>query len=138
MWAEHDWEVTLTYCSPSVCKLDLNSCLSWNKRINITFRYDGLEFGLRGENTTSTERMFADGRAAGFNHVVRGRILAGNYFLLQDNYEEYFEQAGSSLNDDRSFQQYCLYINRHSKFGGSYLKTSGEPLNPALTSSSLP
>ena len=61
--------------------------------VYVKFRYDGLEFGLRGEDATSTERMFADGRAAGFNHVVRGRILAGNYFLLKDNYEEYFEQA---------------------------------------------
>ena len=72
------------------------------------FRYDGLEFGLRGEDATSTERMFADGRAAGFNHVVRGRILAGNYFLLKGNYEAYFEQACNvvkrSLNNTRSLQ----------------------------------
>ena len=70
--------------------------VGWMNLINVyvkKFRYDGLEFGLRGEDATSTERMFADGRAAGFNHVVRGRILAGNYFLLKDNYEEYFEQA---------------------------------------------
>ena len=29
----------------------------------------------------------------GFNDVVKGRILAGNYFLLRENYDEYFEQA---------------------------------------------
>ena len=39
-------------------------------------RYDGLEYGLRG-NGGSTEDMFADSRARGFNEVVRGRILAG-------------------------------------------------------------
>jgi len=56
-------------------------------------RYDGLEFGLRGSDESSTEAMYADGRSLGFNQVVRGRILAGNYFLLKNNYEVYFEQA---------------------------------------------
>merc|ERR1719336_735757 len=55
-------------------------------------RYDGLEYGLRG-NGASTEDMFADGRARGFNEVVRGRILAGNYFLLKRHYDKYFKQA---------------------------------------------
>ena len=55
-------------------------------------RYDGLEYGLRGEGA-STEDMFADGRARGFNEVVRGRILAGNYFLLKRHYDKYFKQA---------------------------------------------
>ena len=55
-------------------------------------RYDGVEYGLRGRGL-STEDMFADGRARGFNEVVRGRILAGNYFLLKRHYEEYYGQA---------------------------------------------
>ena len=55
-------------------------------------RYDGLQYGLRGEGA-STEDMFADGRARGFNEVVRGRILAGNYFLLKKHYKKYFDQA---------------------------------------------
>merc|ERR1711915_1057714 len=55
-------------------------------------RYDGLQFGLRGQGA-STEDMFADGRARGFNEVVRGRILAGNYFLLKRHYDKYFHQA---------------------------------------------
>ena len=55
-------------------------------------RYDGVEYGLRGSGL-STEDMFADGRARGFNEVVRGRILAGNYFLLKRHYEEYYGQA---------------------------------------------
>lgn len=56
-------------------------------------RYDGLQFGLRGDRETSTEELFADGRATGFNEVVRGRILAGNYFLLKKHYADYFLQA---------------------------------------------
>jgi len=56
-------------------------------------RYDGLQFGLRGDVTSSTEDMFADSRAHGFNEVVRGRILAGNYFLLKKHYNEFYMQA---------------------------------------------
>jgi aspartyl-tRNA(Asn)/glutamyl-tRNA(Gln) amidotransferase subunit A len=56
-------------------------------------RYDGLQFGLRGEAITSTEDMYAESRARGFNEVVRGRILAGNYFLLKKHYQEYYLQA---------------------------------------------
>jgi len=55
-------------------------------------RYDGLQYGLRG-NGASTEDMFADSRSRGFNEVVRGRILAGNYFLLKRHYDKYFKQA---------------------------------------------
>ena len=55
-------------------------------------RYDGLEYGFRGDGA-GTEDMFADTRARGFNEVVRGRILAGNYFLLKRNVSKYFEQA---------------------------------------------
>ncbi|XP_063227868.1 glutamyl-tRNA(Gln) amidotransferase subunit A, mitochondrial [Bacillus rossius redtenbacheri] len=55
-------------------------------------RYDGIEFGLRVEGST-TEELFASTRSAGFNDVVRARILVGNYFLLQRNYEKYFVQA---------------------------------------------
>ena len=56
-------------------------------------RYDGLEFGLRGEDESGTEALYANSRSLGFNDVVRGRILAGNYFLLKKQYDEYFLQA---------------------------------------------
>jgi len=56
-------------------------------------RYDGLEYGLRGLDESSTEAMYADSRSKGFNSVVRGRILAGNYFLLKKHYSEYFLNA---------------------------------------------
>ena len=56
-------------------------------------RYDGLEYGLRTEKEDSTESLFANVRHNGFNEVVRGRILAGNYFLLRQNYEKYFLKA---------------------------------------------
>ncbi|XP_059093801.1 glutamyl-tRNA(Gln) amidotransferase subunit A, mitochondrial-like [Tigriopus californicus] len=56
-------------------------------------RYDGLEYGLRTEQNRSTEALFAENRHLGFNEVVRGRILSGNYFLLKENYQEFFGQA---------------------------------------------
>lgn len=41
----------------------------------------------------STESMYAATRREGFSDVVRGRILSGNYFLLKQNYEDYFVKA---------------------------------------------
>ena len=56
-------------------------------------RYDGIEYGLRSSEMFSTEALFANVRSQGFNDVVKGRILAGNFFLLRENYNEYFDKA---------------------------------------------
>uniref|UniRef100_A0A4W6C7E7 Glutamyl-tRNA(Gln) amidotransferase subunit A, mitochondrial n=1 Tax=Lates calcarifer TaxID=8187 RepID=A0A4W6C7E7_LATCA len=56
-------------------------------------RFDGLEYGHRSEVNSSTEAMYASTRHEGFNDVVRGRILSGNYFLLKQNYQHYFVKA---------------------------------------------
>ncbi|KAL0969295.1 hypothetical protein UPYG_G00225180 [Umbra pygmaea] len=56
-------------------------------------RFDGLEYGHRSEVASSTEAMYATSRHEGFNDVVRGRILSGNYFLLKQNYDHYFVKA---------------------------------------------
>ncbi|XP_004605758.1 glutamyl-tRNA(Gln) amidotransferase subunit A, mitochondrial [Sorex araneus] len=56
-------------------------------------RFDGLEYGHRCNNDVSTEAMYAATRREGFNDVVRGRILSGNFFLLKENYEDYFVKA---------------------------------------------
>ena len=39
--------------------------------------------GHRADIEESTEAMYAHTRHEGFNDVVRGRIFAGNYFLLR-------------------------------------------------------
>ena len=39
--------------------------------------------GHRASDNSSTESLYATSRHEGFNDVVRGRILAGNYFLLK-------------------------------------------------------
>ncbi|XP_003215656.1 glutamyl-tRNA(Gln) amidotransferase subunit A, mitochondrial [Anolis carolinensis] len=56
-------------------------------------RFDGLEYGHRSSVDKSTEALYAATRREGFNDVVRGRILSGNYFLLKQNYEKYFLKA---------------------------------------------
>ncbi|XP_061699162.1 glutamyl-tRNA(Gln) amidotransferase subunit A, mitochondrial isoform X2 [Syngnathoides biaculeatus] len=55
--------------------------------------FDGLQYGHRSQMDSSTEAMYATTRHEGFNDVVRGRILSGNYFLLKQNYEHYFLKA---------------------------------------------
>ncbi|KAM7403970.1 hypothetical protein PAMA_004404 [Pampus argenteus] len=56
-------------------------------------RFDGLEYGHRSKVDASTEAMYATTRHEGFNDVVRRRILCGNYFLLKQNYQNYFVKA---------------------------------------------
>uniref|UniRef100_A0A3Q3VUE7 Glutamyl-tRNA(Gln) amidotransferase subunit A, mitochondrial n=1 Tax=Mola mola TaxID=94237 RepID=A0A3Q3VUE7_MOLML len=56
-------------------------------------RFDGLEYGHCSAVDSSTEAMYASTRHEGFNDVVRGRILSGNYFLLKQNYLRYFLKA---------------------------------------------
>ena len=56
-------------------------------------RYTGIEFGLRHGAEESTEELYAESRHHGFNDVVRGRILAGNFFLLRKNYDRFFLKA---------------------------------------------
>uniref|UniRef100_A0A182NKS4 Glutamyl-tRNA(Gln) amidotransferase subunit A, mitochondrial n=1 Tax=Anopheles dirus TaxID=7168 RepID=A0A182NKS4_9DIPT len=56
-------------------------------------RYDGIEYGHRSLEDSSTEQLYAKTRAEGFNSVVKNRILSGNYFLLRQNYDKYFQKA---------------------------------------------
>ena len=64
-----------------VCYSVLNSC----EVASNMARYDGLRYGHRStkRGLDSTEALYAQTRHEGFNSVVRGRILAGNYFLLK-------------------------------------------------------
>lgn len=56
-------------------------------------RYDGIEYGYRTKEWSSTEQFFAINRQIGFNSVLKNRILCGNYFLLSKNYERYYMKA---------------------------------------------
>lgn len=61
-----------------VCYSVLNQC----EVASNMARYDGIEFGFRADENRSTEELYAASRSAGFNEVVRSRVIAGNYFLL--------------------------------------------------------
>lgn len=56
-------------------------------------RYDGIEYGYRTKEWSSTEQFFAINRQMGFNSVIKNRILCGNYFLLSKNYDRYYMKA---------------------------------------------
>ncbi|TGZ63774.1 hypothetical protein CRM22_006722 [Opisthorchis felineus] len=69
-------------------------------------RYDGLKYGYRAKqgpdsskaselqgDLNSTEALFAATRSQGFGDVVRGRILAGNFFLLRTQRNRYLDAA---------------------------------------------
>lgn len=83
-------EVSLPHAKYSiVCYSILNPC---EVASNFT-RYTGVGYGHQVESHDSMEAMYALTRSAGLNEVVRGRILAGNYFLLKENKNNYFNQA---------------------------------------------
>ena len=64
------------------CSIACYSVLNQCEVASNMARYDGIEFGLRTQEDRSTEQLYASSRSRGFNEVVRGRIFAGNYFLL--------------------------------------------------------
>ncbi|KYN42227.1 Glutamyl-tRNA(Gln) amidotransferase subunit A like protein [Trachymyrmex septentrionalis] len=55
--------------------------------------YDGVEYGHRANEWKSVHELYKKTRSEGFNDVVKGRILVGNYFLLAENYEKYYVKA---------------------------------------------
>lgn len=61
-----------------VCYSILNQC----EVASNMARYDGIEYGYRADEDSSTEKLYATSRSHGFSEVVRNRILTGNYFLL--------------------------------------------------------
>lgn len=72
-------EVSLPHTEYSiVCYSILNQC----EVASNMARYDGIEFGYRADEDSSTEMLYAKSRSVGLNDVVRNRILTGNYFLL--------------------------------------------------------
>lgn len=55
--------------------------------------YDGIEYGHRADEWSTIHDLYKKSRSEGFNDVVKGRILVGNYFLLAENYNEYYVKA---------------------------------------------
>lgn len=55
--------------------------------------YDGMQYGYRSDEWSSVYDMYKKTRSEGFGKIVKERILVGNYFLLQENYEKYYIKA---------------------------------------------
>ncbi|MCL2697407.1 MAG: aspartyl/glutamyl-tRNA amidotransferase subunit A [Oscillospiraceae bacterium] len=55
-------------------------------------RYDGVNFGLRGEGAGYAEQI-VDSRNRGFGSEVKRRIMFGNFVLSGENYNDYFMKA---------------------------------------------
>ncbi|KRX46643.1 Glutamyl-tRNA(Gln) amidotransferase subunit A, mitochondrial [Trichinella murrelli] len=56
-------------------------------------RYDGMEYGYRSNDEISFPSMLTRSRQESLNDVVRQRILAGNFFLLKNNYDKFYVKS---------------------------------------------
>ncbi|CAF0928513.1 unnamed protein product [Didymodactylos carnosus] len=59
-------------------------------------RFDGIKYGYRTKNVekgATYEQILTKTRNESLGERVRGRILAGNYFLREENYDSYFVQS---------------------------------------------
>lgn len=82
--------VSLPYTNYSImCYTVLNRC---DIASNLAC-YDGIEYGYRSNEWNSVYDMYKKTRSEGFGKIVKERILVGNYFLLEENYEEYYVKA---------------------------------------------
>lgn len=71
-------------------------CYSVLNRCDVTSNlacYDGMEYGYRADEWSSVQELYRKTRSEGFGKVVKDRILIGNYFLLEENYDKYYLKA---------------------------------------------
>ena len=71
-------------------------CYSVLNRCDVTSNlacYDGMEYGYRADEWGSVQELYRRTRSEGFGKVVKDRILIGNYFLLEENYDKYYLKA---------------------------------------------
>lgn len=57
--------------------------------------YDGIEYGYRSKakDCETFEDLVCNTRNEAFGNTVKARIIAGNYFLLKENYDKFFVRA---------------------------------------------
>jgi aspartyl-tRNA(Asn)/glutamyl-tRNA(Gln) amidotransferase subunit A len=56
-------------------------------------RFDSLRFGHHANKSASFAQQLVDSRQTALSYVIRQRIIAGNYFNLEENKGKYFHQA---------------------------------------------
>ncbi|XP_031848084.1 glutamyl-tRNA(Gln) amidotransferase subunit A, mitochondrial isoform X2 [Nomia melanderi] len=82
--------VSMPYTKYSIsCYTILNRC---DVASNLAC-YDGMQYGYRANEWGSVNESYKKTRTEGFGNVVKERILVGNYFLLEGNYDQYYVKA---------------------------------------------
>jgi len=78
-------------------------------------RYDGVRYGYRSVNVTSTEELYVHTRTEGFGKEVKKRIMLGSFVLSEAYYDAYFtkaQQVRRMIKDqmDTFFDQFDLIV----------------------------
>ncbi|XP_066596532.1 glutamyl-tRNA(Gln) amidotransferase subunit A, mitochondrial isoform X3 [Prorops nasuta] len=72
-----------------VCYAILNCC----EVASNMARYDGIQFGYRSFQGDTFSELYKNTRSEAFTNIVKERIFTGNYFLLAENYENYYVKS---------------------------------------------
>lgn len=56
-------------------------------------RFDGVRYGYRDIEASTLSEMYAQSRAEGFGHIVKQRIMIGNYVLSAGFADQYYNSA---------------------------------------------
>lgn len=56
-------------------------------------RFDGVRYGHRAKDAATLSEMYAQSRAEGFGHIVKQRIMIGNYVLSAGFADQYYNSA---------------------------------------------
>lgn len=56
-------------------------------------KYDGVTLGKRADDFETIDDIYKNSRSQGLGHEVKEKILFGNFVLLDENYEDYYDKA---------------------------------------------
>ena len=56
-------------------------------------RFDGIKYSTRSKFADTIEEVYRKSRSEGFGKEVKERIMLGNYFLLSENFDVYYNKA---------------------------------------------
>ncbi len=79
-------------------------------------RFDGIQYGLRIEDSDDLEEMYSKTRGSGFGAEVIRRVLLGTYVLSSSHYDDYYLKAQKirsliKKDFDSVFQKYDFLIS---------------------------
>ena len=102
--------------------------------------YDGIQYGHHRVNkedekesndnvVLTREELFEKNRSQGFGDAVKGRIQAGNFFLLKSNYDSYVKPAYQARR--------LIYSDFVNVFRKSYLNVTGVVKNDSINNNNV-